>query len=114
MKDVTENTIEINSSCAEQPSRHENHIGKLNLCSDLASVSSIMGYDGNLRNTDILESIVNNVPTHSNIHHSVDTLYFHNLNTSDMLEYDTPRMQAYECLWDTRTTSLQRKENPVL
>ena len=52
MRDAPDNTIKIKSIYAEQPSRHENHIGKINLCSDLASDSFIMGDGGVLRNTD--------------------------------------------------------------
>jgi len=49
--------------------------------------------DGTLRNTDILETIHNNVPKYSYIHHSADTLYFHNLNRSDVHKFD---LRLYE------------------
>jgi hypothetical protein len=52
----------------------------MNLCSGLASDSFIMGDNG--------ESIVNNVPKYSYIHHSADTLYFHNLNKPDIHKFD--------------------------
>jgi hypothetical protein len=52
-----------------------------------------MGDHGILRKTDILESIVNNVPKLSYIHHSADTLYFHNLNRSDINKFD---LRLYE------------------
>jgi len=93
MRDVTENTEKIRSIYANHASKHENHIGKMNLCSDLASDSFIMGGNGILRKTDILESIVNNVPKISYIHHSSDTLYFHNLNRSNVTKFD---LRLYE------------------
>jgi len=93
MRDITENTEKIRSIYAGHASKHENHIGKINLCSDLASDSFIMGESGILRKTGILESIVNNVPKFSYIHHSVDTLYFHNLNRSDINKFD---LRLYE------------------
>ena len=78
----------VRRALLEHSSRHENHIGGMNLCSGLASDSFIMGDNGVLRNTDILESIVNNVPKYSYIHHSADTLYFHNLNKPDIHKFD--------------------------
>jgi hypothetical protein len=93
MRDVTENTLKIRYIYAGHASKHENHIGKINLCSDLASDSFIMGDNGTLRNTDILESIVNNVPKFSYIHYSADTLYFHNLNRADVHKFD---LRLYE------------------
>ena len=65
----------------------------MNLCSDLASDSFIMGGNGILRKTDILESIVNDVPKFSHLHTSADTLYFHNLNRSDVTKFD---LRLYE------------------
>jgi len=91
--DVTENTLKIRSIYGGHASKHENHIGKINLCSDLASDSFIMGENGILRKTDVLESIVNNVPKFSYIHHSADTLYFHNLNRADVTKFD---LRLYE------------------
>jgi len=88
MRDVAENTEKFRSIYAPHASKHENHIGKINLSSDLASDSFIMGDNGILRNTDILESIVNNIPKFSYIHHAADTLYFHNLNRSDVTKFD--------------------------
>ena len=52
-----------------------------------------MGENGILRKTDILESIVNNVPKFSYIHHAADTLYFHNLNRADVTKFD---LRLYE------------------
>jgi len=88
MRDVAENTEKFRSIYAPHVSKHENHLSKINLSSDLASDSFIMGDNGILRNTDILESIVNNVPKFSYIHHAADTLYFHNLNRSDVTKFD--------------------------
>jgi hypothetical protein len=51
-----------------------------------------MGDHGILRKTDILESIVNNVPKFPYIHHSADTLYFHTLK-ADVTKFD---MRLYE------------------
>jgi len=93
MRDVAENTEKNRSIYAGHASKHVNHIGKINLCSDLASDSFIMGENGILRKTDILESIVNNVPKFSYIHHAADTLYFHNLNRSDVTKFD---IRVYE------------------
>ena len=93
MRDVTENTEKNRFIYAGHASKHENHIGKINLCSDLASDSFIMGENGILRKTDILESIVNSVPKFSYIHHSADILYFHNLNRSDVTKFD---LRLYE------------------
>jgi hypothetical protein len=93
MRDVTENTEKIRSIYAGHASKHENHIGKINLCSDLASDSFIMGDNGILRKTDILESIVNDVAKFSYIHHAADTLYFHNLNRADVTKFD---LRLYE------------------
>jgi len=93
MKDVSENTQKFRSIYAGHASKHDNHIGKINLCSDLASDSFIMGDNGILRKTNILESIVNNVPKFSYIHHAADTLYFHNLNRSDVSKFD---LRLYE------------------
>jgi hypothetical protein len=55
MRDVSGNTVKYKSIYAEHSSRHETHIGQINLCSDLASDSFIMGDNGVLRNTDVLE-----------------------------------------------------------
>ena len=44
-------------------------------------------------NTDILETIINNVPKYGYIHHSADTLYFHNLNRADVHKFD---LRLYE------------------
>ena len=93
MRDVTENTEKIRSIYAGHASKHENHIGKINLCSDLASDSFIMGDNGILRKTDMLESIVNDVAKFSYIHHAADTLYFHNLNRADVTKFD---LRLYE------------------
>ena len=93
MRDVTENTEKNRSIYAGHASKHENHIGKIDLCSDLASDSFIMGENGILRKTDILESIVNDVPKFSYIQHSADTLYFHNLNKANVTKFD---MRLYE------------------
>jgi len=93
MRDITEKTLNIRHIYAGHASKHENHIGKINLCSYLASESYIMGDNGTLRNTDILDSIVNNVTKFSYIHHSADTLYFHNLNRSDIHKFD---LRLYE------------------
>ena len=92
-KDLAYNTVKIRSIYAEQPSIHANHIGKIKLCGDLASDSFIMRDSGALRNTDVLESIVNNVPTYRYIRHSADALYFHNLNKSDIHKFD---LKLYE------------------
>jgi hypothetical protein len=43
MRDATENTEKIRSIYAGHASKHENHIGKINLCSDLASDSLSWG-----------------------------------------------------------------------
>ena len=93
MRDVAENTEKFRSIYAGHASKHENHIGKINLCSDLASDSFIMGDNGILRKTDILESIVNDVPKFSYIHHAADTLYFRNLNRADVTKFD---LRLYE------------------
>jgi hypothetical protein len=88
MREVADNTIRYRSIHGEHASRHENHIGKINICSDLAADSFITGENGTLRGTDILESVVNDVPKYSWIHHSANTLYFHDLNKADVHKFD--------------------------
>jgi hypothetical protein len=87
MYNVGANTVALRTIQAPFVSRHENDINEINLCSDLAE-SLITGNNGVCIPTDILEKIINDVPKYSYIHHTADTLYYHQLPKNNINHFN--------------------------